>query len=157
MAILTTTKPPTAVTPPAVAPPPTAPVGGSWGGTLPRPPITHYPTAAQQAALNAQNMPGAWGNWFAQTVAPLADYYTPERGGAPQAARDWQNFSYYWQQRTGRPITAEDLSRFMVGFQGYASQLGRPALLADIYDYAAQALAAPVKPPLVSYLKVGEF
>ena len=139
-----------------IVPPPVYPTG-SWGGTAPRPPITNYPTAAQQTALNAQSMPGAWGNWFAQTVEPLATYYTPERGGEQQATRDWYNFSTYWQQRTGRPITTEDMQRFFVGFQDYASKLGRPAQLPDIYDYAGRTLAEPARPPLVSYLKVGEW
>jgi len=140
----------------AIVPPPTYPTG-SWGGTTPRPPTTNYPTVAQQTALNEKNMPGAWANWFAQVIQPLATYYTPEQGGEAQATRDWYNFGNYWLQQTGRPLTTEDMQRFMVGFQGYANRLGRQPLLSDIYDYAGRVLAEQVRPPLVSYLKIGEF
>jgi len=131
--------------------------GWTWSNVAaPQPPITNYPSAEQQTAFNAQGLPGAYANWFGYAVQPFAQYYTTARGGADEAVRDYRNLVNFWQSRTGRPITADEMSRLMYGFGQYAQVLGRQTTVSDLFDYVGRVLYQPPPTPQVSLLKMGE-
>lgn len=133
------------------------PTGTPVVGTLPAPPVVNYPTAAQQQALNAQSLPGAWGNWFSSVYGALDKYYTPERGGPAQAQYDFANWRNLFAQLVGRPPTAEDFAGVLGGYREWALANNRAVTLSGLYEWMRQVYGERPRPPLVSYARVTGF
>jgi len=88
---------------------------------------------------------------------PIEGYYTAERGGATQAARDYQNIMNLWQSRTGKPMTLEELVRLLTSFDAYTLSLGRNPGWEDFVSYITMMTERQFEPqPVnVSYLGMG--
>lgn len=141
---------------PRPAPPPmwTPPVATPPLAAAPQPPVINYPGAAQQQALNAQNLSGAWGNWFASVFGPLATYYTPERGGPAQAQYDFRNWQALFTQVFGRPPDASDFAEVLGSYRQYAVTRGEPATLRGLYEFTARMYQPRPRLPPISYMRV---
>ena len=123
-------------------------------GAIRQPTVVNYPTAAQQTALNQQNLPGAWGNWFASTFGPLATYYTPERGGPTQAQWDYRNWQSLFSQLFGRPPTPDDFAEIFDAYRQQALTTGTPATLAGFFAWMQRTYGQMPRPPMTSYVRV---
>ncbi len=121
-----------------------------------QPPIINYPTTAQQTALNVNALSGAWGNWFAQVFGPIANYYTPERGGVQQAQYDSRNWATLFQQMSGRPATTEDIPTVFNGYRQWALANNQQVSLAGLMEFTRQTMMWRPRPNPLSYVRPGE-
>lgn len=143
---------PAAPAPPAWVPP-TAPIQATPAPVMPG--TVNYPTAAQQTALNQLGMSGVWGNWFSQIFGPLANYYTPARGGTAQATADYRSWANAFADVAGRPATDADVSRIFKEYQTWVVANQQVPTLAGLFDFTRTLVGRPVQPTPVVYSRMG--
>jgi hypothetical protein len=119
------------------------------------PGIVNYPTTAQQTALNQLGMSGVWGNWFSQIFGPLANYYTPARGGTQQSNTDYRSWQALYSDLAGRPATDADISNTFGQYQQWVAANQQVPTLAGFFDFTRALVGRPAPPTPVVYSRMG--
>ena len=144
---------PTTPAPPPAWVPPTAPIAATPVPVMPG--TVNYPTPVQQTALNQLGMSGVWGNWFSQLFGPLANFYTPARGGTAQATADYRSWSNLFADAAGRPATDADISRVFGEYQHWVVANQQVPTLAGLLDFTRTLIGRPAQPAPVVYSRFG--
>jgi len=121
--------------------------GGGGGGGAPAIPPDIF------AGLN---LPTMYTDPFVRTFGRFPEYYTPARGGEDQAQKDYYNLVNFWESRTGRQPTPDEIGKLMANFPSWRNIAGRTPQFGDLMDYASTTMRKGPTPPQLSYLYMGE-
>jgi hypothetical protein len=128
---------------------------------LPVPPPAYYGHGGGGGGgAFAANLPDYYVKAFESVFGPMANYYTPERGGVLQAQNDFSSLGSSWNYTAKQPLTQDSVDRLFGAFGGIArgqTARGLTPTMSGLFNYVASMLAAPSQQQQnVSYLQTSE-